>query len=120
MLFAQLNEASCKTYLIGGNSSSVILIDPVLEKVDDYLKYLDKNNLDLKAIIDTHSHADHISGAAAMKDRTDCQYIMHENAPSQCVTWRVNEGDIIEIEDFRIEVIETNGHTQDSVSLIWE
>ena len=120
MIFTQLNEASCKTYIIGGNNSTVILIDPVLEQVDDYLEYINNNNLDLKAIIDTHSHADHISGAAAIKDRTDCQYIMHEDAPSQCVTWRVNEGDKIEIDDIKIEVIETNGHTQDSISLIWE
>ncbi len=120
MLFTELNNTSCKTYIIGGSTSSVILIDPVLDQVEDYLEYIDKSNLDLRAIIDTHSHADHISGAAAMKDRLDCQYYMHENAPSQCVTNRVNEGDVIEIDDIKIDVIETNGHTQDSISLIWE
>ena len=120
MLFTQLNNTSCETYLIGGKQSTVVLIDPVLEQVEDYLEYIDKKNLKLEAIIDTHSHADHISGSAAIKDRTDCQYIMHKNAPSQCVTRRVGEGDKIKIDDINIVVIETNGHTQDSISLIWE
>ena len=118
MLFTQMNDTSCKTYLVGRTFSSVILIDPVLEQVDDYLDYLTKAGIKLEAVIDTHSHADHISGASVLKDRTDCEYIMHENAPSQCVTWRVKEGDIIEIADMKLEVIETNGHTNDSISLI--
>jgi glyoxylase-like metal-dependent hydrolase (beta-lactamase superfamily II)/rhodanese-related sulfurtransferase len=120
MIFLQLNDTSCKTYLIGGESPSIILVDPVLEAVDSYLNYINQNNLQLKAVIDTHSHADHISGAAVIKDRTDCDYIMHENAPSQCVTMRVKEGDIIEIADLKLQVIETKGHTNDAISLIWE
>jgi len=95
-------------------------IDPVLEHVNDYIEYLDKKNLKLKIIIDTHSHADHISGAAALKDRTDCEYVMHENAPSQCVTIRVKDGDKIELDDFTLDVLESNGHTRDSISLIFE
>ena len=118
MIFNQLNDTSCKTYLLGGKESSIILIDPVLEGVESYLNYISEKNYQLSAVIDTHSHADHISGAAVLKDRTDCEYIMHEHAPSQCVTWRVKEGDIIEIADLRLKVIETNGHTNDSISLI--
>jgi glyoxylase-like metal-dependent hydrolase (beta-lactamase superfamily II)/rhodanese-related sulfurtransferase len=96
-----------------------MLIDPVLEHVDDYLEYLKNNNLKLKIIIDTHTHADHISGAAALKDRTDCEYIMHENAPSKCVTVRVKDGDTIELDEITLDVIESNGHTRDSISLIF-
>ncbi|MHA2357963.1 MAG: rhodanese-like domain-containing protein, partial [Candidatus Heimdallarchaeaceae archaeon] len=73
-----------------------------------------------KAIIDTHSHADHISGAAALKDRTDCEYIMHHNAPSQCVTRRVKDGDIIHYDEIKFAVLESNGHTMDSISLIMD
>jgi glyoxylase-like metal-dependent hydrolase (beta-lactamase superfamily II)/rhodanese-related sulfurtransferase len=120
MIFTQLNEASCKTYLISGEFSTVILIDPVLERVDSYLDYIKQKNLQLAAVIDTHSHADHISGAAVLKDRTDCEYIMHENAPSKCVTKRVKEGDIIEIADIELKVLDTKGHTNDAISLIWE
>ncbi|MCG3258863.1 MAG: MBL fold metallo-hydrolase, partial [Candidatus Heimdallarchaeota archaeon] len=119
MKFDQLNNASCKTYLIGGQLSSVILIDPVLEGVENYLDYVDKNKLQLSAVVDTHSHADHISGSAVLKDRIDCEYVMHENAPSQCVTKRVKEGDVIEIADIELEILETKGHTNDSISLIW-
>ncbi|MHA1200470.1 MAG: MBL fold metallo-hydrolase, partial [Candidatus Heimdallarchaeaceae archaeon] len=120
MLFTQLNNTSCKTYLVGCSTSSIILIDPILEHVDDYIDHLSKNNLKLEAVIDTHTHADHISGAAALKDRTDCQYIMHENAPSKCVTKKVKEGDILEIADIKLNVIESHGHTRDSISLIWD
>lgn len=119
MRFDQLNNTSCKTYLLGGDSTSLILIDPVLEGVDNYIEYIDKNQLQISAVIDTHSHADHISGAAVLKDRIDCGYVMHENAPSQCVTLRVKEGDIIEIADVKLEILETKGHTNDSISLIW-
>jgi len=119
MLFSQLNHASCKTYLIGSDSSNIILIDPVLEHVNAYLEYFEKNNFKLKIIIDTHSHADHISGAAVLKDRTDCEYVMHEHAPSQCVTIRVKDGDKIELDEITLEVIESNGHTRDSISLIF-
>ena len=119
MLFAQLNQTSCKTYLVGCDSSSIILIDPILEHVEEYIDYINHKEFKLLAVIDTHSHADHISGAAALKDRTDCQYIMHENAPSKCVTRRVKEGDIIDIAGIELEVLETKGHTNDSISLIW-
>jgi glyoxylase-like metal-dependent hydrolase (beta-lactamase superfamily II)/rhodanese-related sulfurtransferase len=101
-------------------SSSAILIDPVLDLVNDYLETIRKEDLELKAIIDTHSHADHISGAAALKDRTDCEYIMHFNAPSQCVTRRVKDGDIIQYDEIKFTVLESNGHTMDSISLIMD
>ena len=120
MIFTQLNDTSCKTYLIGGDLSTVILIDPVLEGVETYLDYIKQKNLQLSAVIDTHSHADHISGAAVIKDRIDCEYIMHKNAPSKCVTRRVEEGDIIEIADIKMNVLDTRGHTNDAISLIWE
>ncbi|MHA1591744.1 MAG: MBL fold metallo-hydrolase [Candidatus Heimdallarchaeaceae archaeon] len=120
MLFNQLNPTSCKTYLLGVDTSSIVLVDPVLEHVDDYLTYLHDNDLSLTAVIDTHTHADHISGAAALKDRTDCHYIMHENAPSKCVTWKVKEGDIIEIDQLKMEVVDGKGHTNDGIGLIWE
>ncbi|NPD89726.1 MAG: MBL fold metallo-hydrolase [Asgard group archaeon] len=119
MIFAQLNDKSCKTYILGSKLPKVILIDPVLEGVEDYIEYIDKNQLQISAVIDTHSHADHISGSAVLKDRIDCEYIMHENAPSQCVTKRVKEGDVIEITDIKLEILDTKGHTNDSISLIW-
>ncbi|MHA2329950.1 MAG: MBL fold metallo-hydrolase, partial [Candidatus Hodarchaeales archaeon] len=73
LTFRQLNPHACLTYLIEnkGNTESV-LIDPLLDHVDDYLQLLTEQKLTLAHVIDTHSHADHISGAAALKDHTDC------------------------------------------------
>lgn len=117
----QLNPHACLTYMIGlEQGSEVALIDPVLEHAQDYLHLLDERNLELTHVIDTHTHADHISGAAALKDMTDCEYVMHRNAPARCPGIRVEEGDDLRILDhLSCKVIETPGHTIDSISLIF-
>lgn len=121
MLFEQLNPHACRTYLIGSEKdNSAIIVDPVIDHFQDYLKILKDKNLKLTHVIDTHTHADHISAGSALKDATDCEYIMHENAPPKCVTIRVKDGDILEINGYRVEVIHTPGHTRDSISLIIE
>jgi glyoxylase-like metal-dependent hydrolase (beta-lactamase superfamily II) len=117
--FRQLNPYACRTYLIGlSNSNNVALIDPVLDHVNDYLELLNKENLHLIHVIDTHTHADHISGGAALKDITSCEYIMHKNAPTQCVTIRVKEGEKLNLLGLFMEIIYSPGHTKDSISLI--
>ncbi|MFX1283713.1 MAG: MBL fold metallo-hydrolase [Promethearchaeota archaeon] len=121
LAFEQLNPHACLSYLVkkeGSNES--ILIDPVLDHVDDYLEMLKDQNLRLTHIIETHTHADHISGAAAIKDRTDCKIIMHKNAPARCVDIHVEEGEELDLLGSPIKVIYTPGHTQDSISLIFE
>jgi sulfur dioxygenase len=119
--FKQLNPHACLTYLVKDEESSdSILIDPILDHVKDYLKILEAHNLRLTHIIETHSHADHISGAAAIKDQTDCKIIMHENAPARCVDIRVKEGDELNLLGKSIKVLYTPGHTQDSISLVFE
>jgi len=118
-IFKQLNSGPCKTYLIGSkDSSDVALVDPVIDDVNSYLEYLKKNDYNLKVVIDTHTHADHISGGAVLKDITDCEYMMHEKSPSKCVTRRLKEGDKFTIGNIPVKVIESSGHTRDSVSLI--
>ncbi|MFW9903550.1 MAG: MBL fold metallo-hydrolase [Candidatus Thorarchaeota archaeon] len=121
LIFEQLNPHACLSYLVQDPvSNESILIDPVLDHVEDYLKTLKDKNLRLTHIIDTHTHADHISGAAAIKDRTDSKLIMHENAPARCVDIPVKEGDELNLLGASIKVIYTPGHTQDSISLLFE
>jgi glyoxylase-like metal-dependent hydrolase (beta-lactamase superfamily II)/rhodanese-related sulfurtransferase len=121
IVFEQLNPHACLTYLIKNQTSNEsILIDPVLDHAEDYLNMLKEQNLRLTHIIGTHTHADHISGAAAIKDLTDCKIIMHENAPARCVNIRVQEGDELSLLGTRIKVLHTPGHTQDSISLVFE
>lgn len=117
--FSQLNPHACRTYLIGTRESNEIaLVDPVLDHLNDYLGLLKNEGLKLTHVIDTHTHADHISCGAALKDITNCEYVMHENAPSQCVTKRLKDGSEFNLFDINIKIMYTPGHTKDSISLI--
>ncbi|UCG71024.1 MAG: MBL fold metallo-hydrolase [Thermoplasmata archaeon] len=119
MRFEQINPHSCKTYVMGeDDSKEVAMVDPVLDHFKDYLEYLKKYNLELVGVIDTHTHADHISCCAALRDVTECDYLMHDLAPAKCVTKKVDEGHKFTIAGIPVEVIHTPGHTRDSVSLI--
>lgn len=119
MIFEQLNPHSCRTYLIGSdNDNRVILVDPVIDHFNDYLDLLKSRSLTLTHVIDTHTHADHISAGSALKDATDCHYIMHEKAPARCVDTRVKDGSALTLNGIRFDVLYTPGHTKDSISLI--
>ena len=119
MKLEQLNPAACRTYLLSQDDEAV-LIDPVVDHVSDYLNLLSDRKLKLTHIVDTHTHADHISGGPALRDATDSEYIMHKLAPAKCVTIRVEEGDELTLAGYTAKVIETPGHTQDSISLIFK
>lgn len=121
--FRQLNPHSCWTYLIEREGSDeVLIVDPVLDHFNDYVKLLEEEKLKLTYLIDTHTHADHISGAAALKDVTGCEYMMHEKAPSQCVTIRVKDGSKFQFwskSDISVKILHTPGHTQDGICLVF-
>lgn len=119
MIFEQLNPHACRTYLIA-TENLTILIDPVIDHFMDYLELLKSRNLKLTHAIDTHTHADHISACSALKDATECEYIMHENAPPKCVGIRVKDGDILNLNGIDFMFIHTPGHTKDSVSIVVE
>ncbi len=116
----QLNPHSCKTYLIGiEGSKDVVFIDPVIDHVSDYIKLVKDRSLKVSKIIDTHSHADHISGGAALKDVFHCDYAMHTNAPSMCANFRVIDGTEWNLlGEIPVKILYTPGHTRDSISLL--
>jgi len=121
MTVEQMNPHSCKTYLLNMKAQKeIVLIDPVIDHVQDYMELLNKRNLKLAMVIDTHTHADHISGAASLKDITGCEYMMHTKAPASCAGFRVSDG--FEWKLFNkipAKIIHTPGHTNDSLSLIF-
>jgi len=119
MRFEQLNPAACRTYLIAEGTEAV-LIDPGINHVSDYLKLLREDGLKLTHVVDTHTHADHISAGPAMRDATDCEYVMHHLAPAKCVTIHVGDGDELTLAGHKAAVIETPGHTRDSISLLFD
>lgn len=119
MLFEQLNPHACQTYLVADEDTrEALLVDPVLEHVDEYLHLLSDKQLRLRWVIDTHTHADHISGGPALSDRADCHYVMHRAAPAGCVTMRVEDGYRLTVGSLSVIFLHTPGHSPDSVCLL--
>tara|TARA_R110002110_G_scaffold260260_1_gene475879 strand:+ start:62386 stop:63420 length:1035 start_codon:yes stop_codon:yes gene_type:complete len=121
MIFRQLfdTESSTYTYLMASRpGGEALIIDPVLDKVDRYLQLLDELDLRLIKAVDTHVHADHITGLGALRDRTRCITVMGEQSGVDVVSMRVAEGDAIDIEGLRLDVVYTPGHTDDSYSFL--
>jgi sulfur dioxygenase len=121
MIFRQLFEATSGTYtyiLASRAGGEALIIDPVLEKVDRYLQLVRELDLKLVKAVDTHLHADHITGLGALRDRTHCVTVMGEQTHADVVSMRVAEGDRIEIEGLRLDVLYTPGHTDDSYSFL--
>lgn len=115
----QLNDIACKTYVVGRKGSNeVFLIDPIIEETENYLKYLEKNNLKLVGMFDTHAHADHISGAPKLREITGVDYIMYKETPVKCANIHIDDGEKLEIAGVPVEFMHTPGHTKDSTSLI--
>ena len=121
MLFHQLfdKNSSTYTYLIASSKGrEALIIDPVLENIEQYIKLLNELDLKLVKVIDTHIHADHITAASKLKNKTNCTTIMGEHTPSNAVEIKVKDGEIIYIDKLEIKVIYTPGHTRDSYSFI--
>ena len=120
MIFRQFFEpvSSSYTYLLAARKGGeALLVDPVLERVDRYIRLLDELDLKLVKVFDTHVHADHITGMGALRDRTKCITIMGEQSPVDVVSVRVGDGDTIEIEGLSLEAMYTPGHTMDTYCL---
>jgi len=121
MIFRQLFDSlSCTyTYLVASRpGGEALIIDPVLEKVDRYLQLVDELNLKLVKAVDTHLHADHITGLGALRDRAHCITVMGEQTQADVVSMRVTEGERIRIEGLSLDVLYTPGHTDDSYSFL--
>jgi glyoxylase-like metal-dependent hydrolase (beta-lactamase superfamily II)/rhodanese-related sulfurtransferase len=122
MIFRQLFDATSGTYtylLASRRGGEALIIDPVLEKVERYLQLVRELDLKLVKAADTHLHADHVTGLGALRDRTQCITVMGEQTHADVVSMRVAEGDRIEIEGLRLDVLYTPGHTDDSYSFLF-
>ncbi|HET8995820.1 MAG TPA: MBL fold metallo-hydrolase [Acetobacteraceae bacterium] len=119
MLFRQLFDATSCTYtylLASRRGGEALIIDPVLERVDRYLQLIRELDLALVKAVDTHLHADHITGLGALRDRTRCITVMGEQSGVDVVSMRLSDGDTLRIEGLALDVIYTPGHTDDSYS----
>ena len=123
MIFKQVfdRKSSTYTYLIASSKGrEALIIDPVLENVDDYLKLLTELDLRLVKVIDTHIHADHVTGASKLKDKTKCATIMGENTPADSVEIKVKDEEIINLDHLKIRALYTPGHTSDSYCFLMD
>jgi len=121
MIFRQLFDSVSGTYsylLASRAGGEALILDPVLEKVDRYCQLLRELDLKLVKAVDTHLHADHITGLGELRDRTHCVTIMGEQSKADVVAMRVGDGDKVTIEGLSLEVMYTPGHTDDSYSYL--
>ncbi|HXW84845.1 MAG TPA: MBL fold metallo-hydrolase, partial [Candidatus Binataceae bacterium] len=119
MIFRELNRSKCKTYLaVCERTREAAVIDPLRDRVDRYLAMLAYHGWRLSLIIDTHTHADHRSGAMELGELADATVAMHRLAPPPHVKIHVEDGDALKVGDGRLRVLHTPGHTPDSISLL--
>jgi len=121
MIFRQLFDktSSTFTYLIASaKGREALIIDPVFENVEKYIVLLNELNLKLVNVIDTHIHADHITGASKLKDQTKCITIMGDQTPADTVEIKVKDEEIIKLDQLTIKALYTPGHTSDSFSFL--
>jgi glyoxylase-like metal-dependent hydrolase (beta-lactamase superfamily II) len=123
MIFKQVfdQKSSTYTYIIASaEGREALIIDPVLENVEDYIKLLAELNLKLVKVIDTHIHADHVTGAGKLRDKTQCVTIMGEHTPTDAVEIKVKDEEIIKLDQLKIKALYTPGHTSDSFSFLMD
>ena len=121
MIFKQVfdTKTSTYTYLIASaKGREAVIIDPVLENVENYISLLKDLDLKLVKVIDTHIHADHVTGASKLKQSTNCTTIMGEHTPADAVEIKVKDNELINIDDLKIRSIYTPGHTSESYSFL--
>jgi len=121
MIFEQLfdTKSSTYTYIISsGKGREALIIDPVIEHTNEYIKILEKLDLKLVKVIDTHIHADHITGLNELNKRTNCTRIMGEKSKSEVIDLRIKDNEKINVENIELKAIYTPGHTDCSYSYL--
>ena len=123
MIFRQLFDkiSSTYTYLIADRiDGEALIIDPVLENVNRYIRLLEELDLKLVKVIDTHIHADHISGMAELRDKTNCTTVMGDKTHADIVSMKVSDNEFINIENLKFKALFTPGHTSESFSFLMD
>jgi glyoxylase-like metal-dependent hydrolase (beta-lactamase superfamily II) len=121
MIFKQIFDTKSSTYtyiIASAKGREAVIIDPVLENVDEYIQLLNQLDLKLVKVIDTHIHADHVTGASKLKQATNCATLMGEHTPADAVEIKVKDNELIKIDGLKIKSLYTPGHTSDSYSFL--
>jgi glyoxylase-like metal-dependent hydrolase (beta-lactamase superfamily II) len=121
LVFEQLfdPESSTYTYLVGDDAAGIAaLIDPVVEQVERDLARVAAHGLRLVHSIETHVHADHVTGGATLTERTGSRPVVHRDSPVTCEALRLGQGDQLRLGALVLDVLETPGHTPESISFV--
>lgn len=121
MIFRQLFDSVSSTYtylLASARGREALIIDPVKEKLDDYLRLIADLDLKLVRAIDTHTHADHITALGDLREHTGCVTQMGEFTKALCVSESVKDGDLIRVDGLTLQALYTPGHTDESFSFV--
>ena len=121
MIFRQLYDAVSSTYtylLADEHSRQALLIDPVFEQIHRDLALLRELNLALKVVVDTHAHADHVTAAWMLKQKTGCRIALADAVGAQQVDLPLKHGDLVELDGVSLEVRATPGHTNGCLSFV--
>ena len=121
LIVQQMKAQNCFAYLIAdAEARQAALVDPRVDRVTEYLADLEERGLQLRFVIETHTHADHLSGAAELRARTGAEVLVSERATSEVATRRLRDDDRLSLGRHEIRVLASPGHTDDSVSLLVE
>ncbi|MDP9139619.1 MAG: MBL fold metallo-hydrolase [Pseudomonadota bacterium] len=121
MLFRQFFDTTSGTYtylLASAPGREALIIDPVKEQLGHYLTAIDQLGLKLVHAIDTHTHADHITGLGALRDATSCITLMGEHTKAECVSQYLRDEEHLDVDGVTLQAIYTPGHTDESFSFV--
>lgn len=121
MIFRQLfdHKSSTYTYLLAERAGGeALLIDPVDENTDQYVRLLNALDVKLVLAVDTHIHADHVTALGSLAAKTDCVTAMGEASGVECVAVRFSEGEKLLVDNLHLDILYTPGHTDDSYSFL--
>jgi len=121
MIFRQLFDRTSSTYsylVAERRGGEALLIDPVLENTDQYVQLLDELDVRLALAVDTHIHADHVTALGSLRQKTDCATAMGEHTAAECVSVKFSEGESLCVDNLKLDILYTPGHTDDSYSFL--
>ena len=121
MIFQQIlnEEQGCLSYLIGcGQCGEAAVVDPARDRIDDYIALARRKGLAITRVLDTHIHADHVSGNQALAARTGARIHMHPAADAAFPIDPVEDGAEVRLGNISLRVLHTPGHTPESVALL--
>ncbi len=120
LFFEQIRSSGCLSYVLGcADEKKCVVIDPELDKAEEYVELAKFFSCQLVYAIDTHTHADHNSACKILREKYGANVVMHQSTDAPYVDIRVADGDTIAVGAQSLQVIHTPGHTADAMCLLF-